>query len=898
MSTTIVRGYDEFALYEISLSDYVENEVDKGNFNPTFYVPKSYLPHLEIVQLPFYASISELIDLLTLSTNLKTGEVKFVLESLDLSPIEKSYSNTVNNYYEEFSLSEVQFYKPNLYSKLEELFSEEYSFKLAESFKSNISLEEYFNLKTNIKLISNLLVEELEKFGINILEKTEMTLTQETFFKVTVRELLSLVFSEEVVYSQGIIETLTLVLTEKYSASTEFKEESNLVFGEKYSFDLIIKTLLDLYLAYKKNISLLFSEENVISLLEEIRENVALKEEVSLALETKEYSSAESKFSEEFLLQEKSTFVTTIISLLDLLLTESSYIKNISIESLLELIISEKEIFKVLLSELLSLTFLEKTIIGQRWEEITNLVLEELSSLHVAETETNSLSLVEEVVSRILLRLEEGVVLSYSNVSLLNIEQSIELPLEEVTIAKVNTNYYENLQPSEISNIELTLLSFGDLILSYVISPPKVSFEKHSKVLLYYTLKNEVDLEESLIVLPQEYTRFYIDLETFNEIVLTETTIIARLENIIETLLLESYTEFSLTAKEVTELNIFEEFYSYIRTFLTTSLGLTYDFSLLPAISELLEFIFSETAFINKVALAETINVNLVENYFNYINTTKETEITLTELITNEIKLNEKGELSFEYSVKFGVLDSFREELQVTYSYFVGGKVEKFLESDLGLEEFPTMNIVFPRKEEEVLVEYSELVPSLEEFNDLRIVETISEAVDGVLNVTEILPLRVTAFAGTNYVTMLDFFQHYFTSISGISFNSIYDLKNYDLVRQGNGIFLWTEKQDEDYVGFGNEVFGKYIIGADLYLFGVNTATLLNTIISEVSKLTGDFSANSLLVGGEYIVWLKLLGQRNFQRKMRGATKYRFVFELMTYNAMKYNRYGINMSEV
>ncbi len=62
--------------------------------------------------------------------------------------------------------------------------------------------------------------------------------------------------------------------------------------------------------------------------------------------------------------------------------------------------------------------------------------------------------------------------------------------------------------------------------------------------------------------------------------------------------------------------------------------------------------------------------------------------------------------------------------------------------------------------------------------------------------------------------------------------------------------------------------------------------------------MTGDFSANSLLVGGEYIVWLKLLGQRNFQRKMRGATKYRFVFELMTYNAMKYNRYGINMSEV
>ncbi|MEM0143991.1 MAG: hypothetical protein QXL94_08670, partial [Candidatus Parvarchaeum sp.] len=144
-----------------------------------------------------------------------------------------------------------------------------------------------------------------------------------------------------------------------------------------------------------------------------------------------------------------------------------------------------------------------------------------------------------------------------------------------------------------------------------------------------------------------------------------------------------------------------------------------------------------------------------------------------------------------------------------------------------------------------------------------------------------------------DYYEILEFIRGYFYDIPEVSLNSIYDLKNYDIKRQGSGVIVWLSDMKEDYIGFGNQSFITYTVYAELYLMGVHTSSQLDQLVSYIHLKVAAFSPNVQISEREQIVWLKLKGERNFQEKVRGITRYRFIFEAKTYNTMLGGRYGI-----
>lgn len=217
-----------------------------------------------------------------------------------------------------------------------------------------------------------------------------------------------------------------------------------------------------------------------------------------------------------------------------------------------------------------------------------------------------------------------------------------------------------------------------------------------------------------------------------------------------------------------------------------------------------------------------------------------------------------------------------------------------------------TNSILFVLKSVEVLTEakyfnvlyaYSAILTT-EESNIVFPARSLTEVVilEEIINnvydkfVVSILPIRSLSEEEADYVDVYNFLENYFTSVAGVNFEVLYNLKNYDLKREGNVILFWAEKVDEDYIGFGNEAFNTYAIHADMYLMGIQTDKLLDNIISEIHKLAGNYSTPLFSFSNENIVWLKLAGEKNYQRKLRGATRYEFIFLVRTYVNMVKNK--------
>ncbi|MEM0143993.1 MAG: hypothetical protein QXL94_08680, partial [Candidatus Parvarchaeum sp.] len=145
----------------------------------------------------------------------------------------------------------------------------------------------------------------------------------------------------------------------------------------------------------------------------------------------------------------------------------------------------------------------------------------------------------------------------------------------------------------------------------------------------------------------------------------------------------------------------------------------------------------------------------------------------------------------------------------------------------------------------------------------------------------------------TKYYTVLDFVEQTFGGIGGIRVKSLYDLKNYDLIRELNTAILWVDSFDQEYIGFGNESWGVYNVGADVYLLGVNTNAILDEVIRQVHYYVANYSARGQTIEDDKIVWYKLLNEENRQSDFRGATLYHFDFEVRVYVVELGSRYGI-----
>ncbi len=144
-----------------------------------------------------------------------------------------------------------------------------------------------------------------------------------------------------------------------------------------------------------------------------------------------------------------------------------------------------------------------------------------------------------------------------------------------------------------------------------------------------------------------------------------------------------------------------------------------------------------------------------------------------------------------------------------------------------------------------------------------------------------------------SYKTVYDFVRSLFVNTGVSNLNIIYDWKNYDVRRGGSGIFFWIEELDEDYVGFGNEAFADYAVGARLYLMGQQTSAQLSNIISGFHKNVADYSARGDMIENELVVWAKIMTEENLQSGVRGATIYQFHVQVRVYVPQMGHVYGV-----
>ncbi len=562
-----------------------------------------------------------------------------------------------------------------------------------------------------------------------------------------------------------------------------------------------------------------------------------------------------------------------------------------------ELLFTEKNNFSILINKLSEFVFREIVVANQIVEEVSNLLLEELYNLETELKEEEILDLVEKIVLKLLTNYKEDLVFGSSNTYSINFTERTEFIFQEIFSSNPNFSPLETIIFLELFEFVAEPFFIDELSLSYskvfevskTIKNQVLFFDKVFKTPEINSLAN-LEFEEFTLYSP----RLYI-LEDFN---FSEKSIIEILREIIGVLDLAEIYKFSISNFETDIITLIEELTKTIEFSYSMGLNVLEKSNLKVLIEESLKFILNEEFLVKELIMEASSSISLVEKIINSLSIVLENKFSLTETIDFISEINEKGELSFNYSIQFSILDFVKENLEFYSIVFVQSEALLSLFSELKISEIKSFSIEVPEKSFLSISESYRFSPVINTFGIIDLLESFNNVIHSIKLVEETLTLREIHSVGSVYVSLMQFFQNYFSSIGGVSFNSIYDLKDYDLKRQGNGLFLWIEKQDEDYIGFGNEIFGKYVVGCDLYLFGVNTDIILNNIVAAVNKLVGDYDSQFNSVGREVIVWIKLLGQRNFQRKMRGATKYRFVFEIMVYNTMKYSRYGINMGEV
>ncbi len=562
-----------------------------------------------------------------------------------------------------------------------------------------------------------------------------------------------------------------------------------------------------------------------------------------------------------------------------------------------ELLFTEKNNFSILINKLSEFVFREIVVANQIVEEVSNLLLEELYNLETELKEEEVLDLVEKIVLKLLTNYKEDLVFGSSNTYSINFTERTEFIFQEIFSSNPNFSPLETIIFLELFEFVAEPFFIDELSLSYskvfevskTIKNQVLFFDKVFKTPEINSLAN-LEFEEFTLYSP----RLYI-LEDFN---FSEKSIVEILREIIGVLDLAEIYKFSISNFETDIITLIEELTKTIEFSYSMGLNVLEKSNLKVLIEESLKFILNEEFLVKELIMEASSSISLVEKIINSLSIVLENKFSLTETIDFISEINEKGELSFNYSIQFSILDFVKENLEFYSIVFVQSEALLSLFSELKISEIKSFSIEVPEKSFLSISESYRFSPVINTFGIIDLLESFNNVIHSIKLVEETLTLREIHSVGSVYVSLMQFFQNYFSSIGGVSFNSIYDLKDYDLKRQGNGLFLWIEKQDEDYIGFGNEIFGKYVVGCDLYLFGVNTDIILNNIVAAVNKLVGDYDSQFNSVGREVIVWIKLLGQRNFQRKMRGATKYRFVFEIMVYNTMKYSRYGINMGEV
>ncbi len=562
-----------------------------------------------------------------------------------------------------------------------------------------------------------------------------------------------------------------------------------------------------------------------------------------------------------------------------------------------ELLFTEKNNFSILINKLSEFVFREIVVANQIVEEVSNLLLEELYNLETELKEEEILDLVEKIVLKLLTNYKEDLVFGSSNTYSINFTERTEFIFQEIFSSNPNFSPLETIIFLELFEFVAEPFFIDELSLSYskvfevskTIKNQVLFFDKVFKTPEINSLAN-LEFEEFTLYSP----RLYI-LEDFN---FSEKSIIEILREIIGVLDLAEIYKFSISNFETDIITLIEELTKTIEFSYSMGLNVLEKSNLKVLIEESLKFILNEEFLVKELIMEASSSISLVEKIINSLSIVLENKFSLTETIDFISEINEKGELSFNYSIQFSILDFVKENLEFYSIVFVQSEALLSLFSELKISEIKSFSVEVPEKSFLSISESYRFSPVINIFGIIDLLESFNNVIHSIKLVEETLTLREIHSVGSVYVSLMQFFQNYFSSIGGVSFNSIYDLKDYDLKRQGNGLFLWIEKQDEDYIGFGNEIFGKYVVGCDLYLFGVNTDIILNNIVAAVNKLVGDYDSQFNSVGREVIVWIKLLGQRNFQRKMRGATKYRFVFEIMVYNTMKYSRYGINMGEV
>lgn len=145
------------------------------------------------------------------------------------------------------------------------------------------------------------------------------------------------------------------------------------------------------------------------------------------------------------------------------------------------------------------------------------------------------------------------------------------------------------------------------------------------------------------------------------------------------------------------------------------------------------------------------------------------------------------------------------------------------------------------------------------------------------------------------YYTVVSFVANMFNVIGGLRVRHLYDIKNYDLIREGNTAIIWLDNISQDYIGFGNESWGTYSVYTDVYLIGQNTQAQLDTLIKAVHESVANYAAKGDMIENDMVVWFKLSSEENLQSDLRGATKYRFEFEVRVYIIEMGGKYGIEV---
>ena len=120
-----------------------------------------------------------------------------------------------------------------------------------------------------------------------------------------------------------------------------------------------------------------------------------------------------------------------------------------------------------------------------------------------------------------------------------------------------------------------------------------------------------------------------------------------------------------------------------------------------------------------------------------------------------------------------------------------------------------------------------------------------------------------------------------FFNVAGIKPIGLYGVKYYDVLRGGNSAILYKGTENDEYVGFGRELYSDIEIIADAWLFGANQN--LDALIASIHGQVEGWQPNNLSINGDKVMWVKLISEENLQSRVRGVALYRFVFQVRLY---------------